>query len=102
MFLKALVAILGFAVIGIMLLGYRQQRFEIMYEMTRLHSSMNQSRESIWDTQTKIAGRLQPQRLAQAVTRAKLALEPSVPGWAPPETRLVKAGVKNRKVTRRD
>lgn len=102
MFLKALVAILGMAVIGIVLLGYRQQRFEVMHEMTRIHSQMNDSRQTIWETQSKIAGRLQPQRLAAAIDRAKLALEPAAPGWIPAEQRLVKATNKIRKPMRND
>lgn len=98
MFFKALVAILAVAAVAVVLLGYRQQRFESMHEMAKLHSQINNSRQEIWETQVRIAGRLQPERLAKSIERSKLALQPAVPGWTSPETRMVSAKGRNNPV----
>ncbi|MCE9592217.1 MAG: hypothetical protein K8S99_17060 [Planctomycetes bacterium] len=81
-FTKSLAIITFATVIAVLLLGFRQQRLATMHEMARLHSKMNQSRQTMWDMQVRIADRLDPARLTQAVDRAKLRLEPSTPGAA--------------------
>jgi len=81
-FTKALAIIATATVIAVLLLGLRQRRLASMYEMAHLHAQINHARYTIWDTQVRIADRLEPSRLTQAVQRAKLSLEPAAPGAA--------------------
>jgi hypothetical protein len=99
MFLKALVCVVAAAGIAVVLLGLRQQRFEMMHEMAELHGKMNHSREQMWDLQVKIAGRVDPQRLAKALERAKLQLVNVTQPPAPKEPVLV---ARTARATRRD
>ena len=66
------VLVLAFAV----LLGLRQQRLELMHEMSVLHRQMDGDRKETWDLQTAIAARTQPQKLREAAERVGLELEP--------------------------
>ncbi|WP_432799411.1 hypothetical protein [Poriferisphaera sp. WC338] len=79
MFSRLLVAIICAAAIGIGLLALRQQRLEMMHEMTRLHSEMDVIRRDIWEKQVKIAEKTDPQSLKEASARANLVLEPATP-----------------------
>jgi len=82
MFTKTLAMIVFATAIAVMLLGYRQERLATMHEMTRLHARLNQSRHSMWDMQVRIADRIEPPKLAKAIERAQLHLEPQTPGAA--------------------
>ena len=67
-----LVLVLAFAVV----LGLRQQRLELMHEMSVLHQQMDADRKETWDLQTDIAARTQPQKLRDAAERVGLEFEP--------------------------
>jgi hypothetical protein len=80
MFSRALAILVFATVIGIALLALRQQRLTMMHEMALTHAQMNQSRQKMWDLQVRIANKVEPPKLAKAIQRAKLRLEPATPG----------------------
>lgn len=79
MFLKSLTLIVFIAAVAVLVLSYRQQRLEMMNEMTRLHRQIDHSRQKMWDLQVKIADHIDPAALAKAIDRAHLKLESSTP-----------------------
>ena len=79
MFTRLLVAIICAAAIGLGLLALRQQRLEMMHEMTQLHGQMDDIRTDIWKKQVQISEKTDPQSLKEANQRANLTLEPVVP-----------------------
>ena len=86
MFPKLAIAIIAATAIGAALLGLRQQRVQTVNRMAMLHSQMNKTRQSMWDTQVRIAEFANPTRLREAMTRAGLNVEPlfaPTPGRAP-------------------
>ncbi len=83
MFLKLLALIIFTATVAVVLLGYRQQRLEVMNEMTRLHGQIDQSRQAMWDLQVKIADHVEPPALLKAIGRAQLKLESTTPVSSP-------------------
>lgn len=62
------------------LLTFRQQRFEAMNAMAREHTRINHARQQMWDLQVRIADKMQPMALEQAIRRSELNLEPQTPG----------------------
>ncbi|QDU33127.1 hypothetical protein KS4_11690 [Poriferisphaera corsica] len=76
MFPKILVAIILAAGIGVGLLSLRQQRLEIMNEITAEHRKVDRTRKEIWDIQVRIAERTKPQEVQRVTSNAKLVLEP--------------------------
>ena len=82
MFSRALAILVFATAIGIGLLALRQQRLTMMHEMALTHAQMNQSRQKMWDLQVRIADKVEPPKLAKAIQRAKLQLEPAAPGAA--------------------
>ena len=87
MFFKCAIAIIIAAVTGAMLLGLRQQRFETMHNMAKIHSGMNSTRQTMWNLQTRVAGHIQPARLQEAITQANLPFETFTPS-TPVEAKL--------------
>ncbi len=78
MFAKLLTALVLAVVIGAAVFNMRQQRLELMNEITRLHGQMNRDRQATWDTQVRIANRTGPDALHDALTRAGMQMEPTV------------------------
>lgn len=77
MFAKLLTALVLAVVIGAAVFNLRQQRLELMHEVTDLHREMNRDRQATWDTQVRIAQRAQPQALREALVRAGMVMEPA-------------------------
>lgn len=77
MFVKLLTALVFAVVIGAAVFNLRQQRLELMHEITDLHREMNKDRQATWDTQVRIAERAQPQALREALARAGMEMEPA-------------------------
>ena len=94
MFSRALAILLFATAIGVALLALRQQRLTMMHEMALIHADMNQSRQHMWDLQVRIADKVEPPKLAKAIERAKLKLEPAAPGAAE-AMQAERAGVSN-------
>ena len=82
MFTRALAAIVFATAIGVVLLSLRQQRLAMMHDMAKLRDQMDVSRQQTWDMQVRIAAKIDPPRLAKAIERAKLKVEPNTPGSA--------------------
>jgi hypothetical protein len=82
MFSRALAILVFTTAIGVALLALRHQRLSMMHEMAMIHAQMNQSRQKMWDLQVRIADKVEPPKLAKAILRAKLKLEPAAPGAA--------------------
>jgi hypothetical protein len=82
MFSRALAILVFTTAIGVALLALRHQRLSMMHEMAMIHARMNQSRQKMWDLQVRIADKVEPPKLAKAILRAKLKLEPAAPGAA--------------------
>lgn len=78
MFAKLLTALVLAVIVGAAVFNLRQQRLELMHEITVLHRQMNQDRQATWDTQVRIASQTNPQALRDALTRAGLTMEPAV------------------------
>lgn len=78
MFAKLLTALVLAVLVGAAIFNLRQQRLELMHEITVLHRQMNQDRQATWDTQVRIASQTNPQALQDALTRAGLTMEPAV------------------------
>ena len=83
MFVKLLTALVFAVAIGAAVFNLRQQRLELMHEITGLHRQMNSDRQATWDTQVRIAERAQPQALREALARAGMDMEPAA-GHAQP------------------
>lgn len=78
MFLKLLTTLAFATLVAVALLGLRQQRLEAMHDMAQLQAEMDQARQHTWDLQVRIAGRMEPGTLLEAMDRAELALEPVI------------------------
>lgn len=78
MFAKLLTALVLAVVIGSAVFSLRQQRLELMHEITGLHRQMNRDRQATWDMQVRIAGRTRPEALRDAISRAGIEMEPAV------------------------
>ena len=89
MFTRALAAIVFATAIGVVLLSLRQQRLAEMHDMAKLRDQMDVSRQKTWDMQVRIAAKIDPPRLAKAIQRAKLRVEPTTPGSAGAITGIV-------------
>lgn len=76
MFAKLALSLIVATAIGAALLGLRQQRVQTVSQMAALHASMNSTRQSMWDTQVRIAQHANPQQLKDALERAGLQVEP--------------------------
>lgn len=79
MFVKLLTVVVFATALAAALLSVRQQRLQAMHEMAQHHRQIDAARQATWDTQVKIAQRLRPGELREALERARLALEPVVP-----------------------
>lgn len=79
MYPKLLAIIVFSALMGVMVLGFRQRRLETMHEMTRLHQSVDDMRREMWRLQGRIAEDCQPARLREAIEATGLELEPMTP-----------------------
>lgn len=78
MFTKLLTALVMVVVIGACIFNLRQQRLELMHEVTGLHRQMNRDRQATWDTQVRIAERTQPEVLRESLVRAGMEMEPAI------------------------
>jgi len=94
MFAKLLMALVLAVLIGSAVFSMRQQRLELMHEVTALHRQMNRDRQATWDTQVRIAGRTSPKALHDAIARSGLDMEPTATHartYESPEDTLVSA-----------
>ncbi len=78
MFAKLAIVLIAAAAIGAVLLGLRQQRVQTVGRMAAMHAQMNRTRQSMWDTQVRIAQHANPSQLKDALQRAGLQVEPMV------------------------
>ncbi|QQE11138.1 hypothetical protein JD969_16785 [Planctomycetota bacterium] len=78
MFARMLIAIILAAGIGVGLLSLRQQRLEIMNEMTAEHRKVDKIRRNIWDVQVRIAEKAKPSEVERVIKKSELAFEPVV------------------------
>lgn len=88
MYARVLVLIVVFTAIAVAMLALRQQRYETMHEMAVLHQKLNDNRQDLWHWQSRIAERMEPGALREALDRAGLKLEPVV--GAKPATAVVR------------
>lgn len=93
MFAKLLTALVCVVVIGAGVFNLRQQRLELMHEITDLHRQMNRDRQTTWDAQVRIAEHTQPEALEEALQRSGLSMEPAVkPIPTTPDTPALESG----------
>jgi len=78
MFAKLLTALVCIVVIGAAIFNLRQQRLELMHEVTDLHRQMNRDRQATWDSQVRIAERVHPNALREAMARTGMQVEPAL------------------------
>jgi hypothetical protein len=79
MFAKFTVIILTAVLAAAALLALRQRRFEVGHQMVETTRKIDQARREIWDVQTRLAARVDPRALQQAIAQAQVKLEPLVP-----------------------
>jgi cell division protein FtsL len=77
MFAKLFSALVLAVLIGSAVFTLRQQRLELMHEITSLHRQMNRDRQATWDSQVRIADHTTPKALRDAITRTGLDMEPT-------------------------
>ena len=68
---KALLVILGLAVIGVCVLQQRQQSLDLRYRMAQMHREIQKTQSKLWRQQLEIAEYTSPQMMQQ------LAAEPT-------------------------
>lgn len=94
---KLLTTVCGLTLAFAVLLGLRQQRLELMHEMSVLHRQMDADRKQTWDLQTRIAENARPEAIRLAAERVGLDLRSAVAAWpvpadaANPPRRMVRA-----------
>lgn len=64
-------------VIGGVLLALRQQRFELMHDITKQHKHIEQTQQTLWELQASLARGTGREALREAITAAGLSLEPA-------------------------
>lgn len=79
MFLKLVAMTLMMACIYSGLLILRQQRLELMNESTELYYGIIESREALWQAQTRLAPVITQANIAAKLQNSELAFEPDVP-----------------------
>ena len=78
MYSKALVMVLLAVVTAAGLLTLRQRRIKISHDLAVLHDQIHEARYVLWDMQTSIAEKMNPQSIQASIVRAQLELEPIV------------------------
>jgi len=73
-----LTLVLAVVVLGTVLIGMRQQRLDLAYNITKLHNQIGDCRVDLWDLQVRITGLSRPEMLAEAIETQGLVLEPVV------------------------
>lgn len=94
MFAKLLMALVLAVLIGASVFNLRQQRLELMHDVTGIQRQMNRDRQATWDTQVRIAQRTQPDALRQALARAGMTMEPAVTPPTPSDADSQQADVR--------
>jgi len=75
---RLVILILSVALIAIGLLAIRQEQYEAMCEMTRLHQQINRSRQNLWNDQSLVAKQLDPSKIHNAIAQQKMMMQPLV------------------------
>ena len=75
MYAKLVFLIVVASVVGLLLLAMRQQRLELMHEVTDLYRQTHTTRQQMWALQSRAAVRLKPARLMATLERSPLHLE---------------------------
>jgi hypothetical protein len=79
MFAKFTAVIVTAILAAAALLALRQQRFQVGHQMVETTRQIDQARRELWDVQTRLAARVDPRALNQAIAQAQIKLEPLVP-----------------------
>ena len=79
MFAKLTVLIVASVLAATALLALRQQRYELGHQMVETTRRIDQTRRELWDVKTRLAARVNPRTLNQAIAQAQLKLETLVP-----------------------
>lgn len=75
-YLKMIMLICSFTVIAAHVLSLRNQRFVVNHQVARLHQQMDGARQSLWESQVRVAEQLKPAALEHKLSVAKMKLEP--------------------------
>ena len=75
-YLKVVMLIVAFTVIAAKVVTMRQQRFAINHEIARMHQQMDDARQSLWESQVRVAEQLKPTALEHKLSVAQMKLEP--------------------------
>jgi|GEM_PF-1919608 len=76
MYFKAVVMIIFLAALGAGMLSLRQQRWEVRHSVTQMHKQIEQARRATWESQSKVAAELHPDKLEHKLMIAKLEMDP--------------------------
>ncbi|MEX0777437.1 MAG: hypothetical protein WD042_17165 [Phycisphaeraceae bacterium] len=76
MFVKLTVLVLMITATSASLLWLRQQRLQIGHDIAQAHRQIDANRQLVWDLRAKVAQRVEPTALNDALARADLNLEP--------------------------
>lgn len=89
MYSKILALTLFAAALGLVLLGMRQQRLELMHEITLLFRQSRRTQHDLWELQARTAAAVNPRKIESAATEAGLELTAPGVGETPEHHRLV-------------
>ena len=79
MFYKLAIIVLCVTLTGMALLLMRHHRYETMYEMAQLHRQVIITRQQLWEQQTRIASKLNPVDLREALADTGMPYQSIMP-----------------------
>src|SRR5689334_1042423 len=77
--LKLLLTLVFGLILAALLLGLRQQRLELNYQMNQLHDQIRASQAKLWNQQLQIAVYTAPNAISQTVGNHDLKMVPESP-----------------------
>jgi cell division protein FtsL len=75
MFYKLAILVICATLTGMALLMLRHHRYETMYEMAQTQRQITQIRQQLWEQQSHIAKKIEPQKLQETLASSELPLK---------------------------
>lgn len=79
MFYKLAILVLCATLTAMALLMLRHHRYETMYQMAKLQKQISDARQTLWEQQTLIAHKIDPEHLTESLATSNLALKTMTP-----------------------
>jgi len=75
MFPKLVILLAALAISGAVLLSWRAQSLALRHEAAKVHTRIDQSRQTVWEMQTRVAKATSPSELREQLDSQGLELE---------------------------